>query len=319
MPPPARTTGPGSEPAPGSTLPLAAPEAADAPAGDAGYPTRPVDFLAIGHVARDLLPDGWRLGGAVAFAACQADRLDRRPALVTSAGSDVDLGALPDLPIHNLPATCTTCYENHYELGGRRQWLRARAGTIEADAVPEAWWSARMCLLAPIAGEIGQSFGQALARRPKIGVTGLALQGWLRDWDSSGRVRFAFWPDPDRLLEHADVAFVSEAGLAPEPAALAFYADRVRCLVVTRGELGCAIYHSGRRYLVPGKRARVVDPTGAGDVFATAFLIRWEETGDLEEAARFANAAASLAIEGPGLTAIPTRPAIERRMADDGP
>ena len=61
-----------------------------------GAPTWPIvrhadaapDFLAIGHVTRDLLPDGsWRLGGTVAFAALTAARLGLRPAIVTSASA----------------------------------------------------------------------------------------------------------------------------------------------------------------------------------------------------------------------------------------
>ena len=202
----------------------------------------PIDFLTVGHVARDVLPAGWRLGGAVAFAARQAQRLGRRPAVVTSAGPevDLDLGALVGISVHIVPATLTTCYENHYDGGSRQQWLRARASPIEAESVPRAWWSAAVLLLAPIAGEVGDSFSGQLDRRG-AGLTGLALQGWLRDWDSSGRVRFSFWRDPGKLLERSDFAFVSEEDLAAEPRALSFYADRTPCLVVTRGPLGCAI------------------------------------------------------------------------------
>ena len=48
------------------------------------------EFLAIGHVARDLLPNGgWRLGGTVTFAAFTAQRLGLRAAIVTSASPEV--------------------------------------------------------------------------------------------------------------------------------------------------------------------------------------------------------------------------------------
>jgi sugar/nucleoside kinase (ribokinase family) len=54
-----------------------------------------------------------------------------------------------------------------------------------------------------------------------------------------------------------------------------------------------------------------MDPTGAGDVFSAAFLIRLAETGDPCEAARFANVAASFSIEAPGVSGIPTRRQVE--------
>ena len=44
-----------------------------------------------------------------------------------------------------------------------------------------------------------------------------------------------------------------------------------------------------------------VDATGAGDTFATGFLVRYRETGDVGEAARFGAAAASLSVEGVGV------------------
>jgi sugar/nucleoside kinase (ribokinase family) len=57
-----------------------------------------------------------------------------------------------------------------------------------------------------------------------------------------------------------------------------------------------------------------VDPTGAGDTFATAFLIRFHETGDPAEAARFGAAAASISVGGTGADAIATREEIVARM-----
>jgi hypothetical protein len=35
----------------------------------------PVDYLVIGHVAHDLTPEGWRLGGTAAYSALTARAL----------------------------------------------------------------------------------------------------------------------------------------------------------------------------------------------------------------------------------------------------
>ena len=74
----------------------------------------------------------------------------------------------------------------------------------------------------------------------------------------------------------------------------------------------------------PGRRE--VDPTGAGDVFAAAYLIRYHETGDPYEAAQFANLVASFSVEAPGTEGIPTRDEVltylslkRRRIAHPSP
>src|SRR6185312_16540837 len=82
------------------------------------HATERPDFLAIGHITRDLLPDGsWRLGGAVTYAALTAARLGLRPAIITSAPPDV-LAALdamlPDIPLSVVPFGEATAFENIY-------------------------------------------------------------------------------------------------------------------------------------------------------------------------------------------------------------
>jgi sugar/nucleoside kinase (ribokinase family) len=56
------------------------------------------------------------------------------------------------------------------------------------------------------------------------------------------------------------------------------------------------------------------DPTGAGDVFAAAFLLRYHEAADLQEAAAFAACAASCAVEGIGVSTLGDREEVGRRM-----
>jgi 1D-myo-inositol 3-kinase len=58
-----------------------------------------------------------------------------------------------------------------------------------------------------------------------------------------------------------------------------------------------------------------VDPTGAGDVFASGFLIEYHLARDPWRAAAFACCAASFAVERPGLEGIPDRESVERRLA----
>jgi sugar/nucleoside kinase (ribokinase family) len=65
---------------------------------------------------------------------------------------------------------------------------------------------------------------------------------------------------------------------------------------------------------IPPRRAVELDPTGAGDTFTTAFLIRLQETGDPLHAARFANVTASISVEHVGASGVPTRTEVMRYM-----
>ena len=55
-----------------------------------------------------------------------------------------------------------------------------------------------------------------------------------------------------------------------------------------------------------------VDPTGAGDIFATSFFVRMQTSPDPIIAARFATYVASASVEHPGLDGIPTAETIHR-------
>ena len=81
--------------------------------------------------------------------------------------------------------------------------------------------------------------------------------------------------------------------------------------IVTQGKGGARMYSDGRWRKIGAFPHREVDPTGAGDVFATAFVIALEEKGSVEAAARFAAAAAGLSVEAQGIERVATRPEIE--------
>jgi sugar/nucleoside kinase (ribokinase family) len=79
--------------------------------------------------------------------------------------------------------------------------------------------------------------------------------------------------------------------------------------------MGARIHFDGAWHNMEAFPENEVDPTGAGDVFAAAFLARLHETNDVAEATRFAAAAASLSTAAAGTVAIPTREQIEERLA----
>jgi len=107
------------------------------------------------------------------------------------------------------------------------------------------------------------------------------------------------------------VIVLSQEDIAGDPAILSVLASHFPFVVLTAGFNGATVYYAGNAWHIEARRTREVDPTGAGDVFAAAFLIRFWETEDCIEAARFANLVASYSVEKPGPAGIPLREEIE--------
>jgi sugar/nucleoside kinase (ribokinase family) len=141
----------------------------------------------------------------------------------------------------------------------------------------------------------------------------------MRYWDSVGTIKHAASPVPGGLQELPSNAFVvvSMEDLDHRPDRKRDYSELARLVAVTNGRENACLYHSGKGFEVPAFDAELVDPTGAGDVFAAALFVRYLECGDLMEAARFAHAAAALNIERRGVGAVPYRSEVEKRVTSD--
>lgn len=272
------------------------------------------DFLVIGHITKDLVEGGgFTIGGTVTYASLTARNLGMRTAILTSAGPDLDGLALFDgISLRRLPSSHTTAFQNLYPDGTRVQFIRAVAGVIGPKAIPPSWRKARIVHLGPLAQEMPADIVDAF-EGALIGVT---PQGWMRRWDSDGLVHPKAWDDAEKVLAGADVLVFSEEDVARDQKVIDAYAELARILVVTQSRRGAILYHQGQRRHFPAFVAEEVDPTGAGDVFAAAFLIRLYETGDPEEATHFANCVASFCIERPGFHGIPTRAQVEDRLVN---
>ncbi len=270
------------------------------------------DFLVVGHVAKDVDANGWRLGGTVAYAATQASRLGLNAAIVTCASADVDLARLlPHIRIHCIPSETTTTFENRYQEGRRVQRVWSQAPAISTEDVPQALHSARIVLLGPLLSEVMP----AMAALFSGSLVGCCLQGWLRDASGDGLVRRRPWPQ-EASLSGANVAFVSEEDMQDDANALARWQREADIVVVTNGRGGATVWTERKQRRIAAFPHVEVDPTGAGDVFAAAFMAAFDETRDVAAAARFADAAAGLSVEGVGTTKAPTRADVERVLAE---
>lgn len=266
-------------------------------------PLEPVDYLIIGHLTRDLLPNGTRLGGTAAYAALTARAIGLRVGILTACEDCLDTPELEREGIHvvGMRSENTTTFENIQTPTGRIQYLHKLAPTLDLSMVPETWRNTPIVHLGPVAREVDPN----LVRSFPDSFLGLTPQGWLRTWDEQGRVSFTEWPEASFVMQHADAAVISIEDVRGNERIIEDMASSIRVLAVTEGANGARLYWNGdlRRFTPP--HMQEVDPTGAGDIFAAAFFARMQATRDPWEAARFATNLAAYSVGRYGLDSIP--------------
>lgn len=272
------------------------------------------DYVVVGHVVRDLTPRGYTLGGTATYAGLTARRLGYATGILTSYAEDLDTAghfAGSEVEVINLPTAATTTFENIYTDGQRHQYVHAVAAGIPAAAVPDSWRRSPIAHIGPLVAEVGPDIVDMWDSSTLVGVT---PQGWMRQWDGDGRVEPRRWQAAEDVLRRANALILSKEDVAGFEDEIERLAGLARLMVVTRGWAGATLYVEGEPTHHPGLDVEETDPTGAGDVFAAAFLIRLYETGDPHAAARFANGVAGLSVAAPGVAGIPTRAEAEAAL-----
>jgi sugar/nucleoside kinase (ribokinase family) len=220
---------------------------------------------------------------------------------------DLDLSPLGDIPIINIPSEKTTTFENISEGNHREQILHQRATLIDFEQVPEIWRRSTIIHLAPIAQEMDSQLPAGFSPA----LLGLTPQGWLRGWDEEGRVSPRKWSQAEASLNHASAAVLSVEDVEDDEELIEEFSLASRVLALTEGSDGTRLYWNNDLRRFSTSQVKVIDTTGAGDIFATSFFIRLHSTRDPWEAARFATCLASKAVTRRWLDGIPTQEEIQ--------
>ncbi len=268
------------------------------------------DIVVVGHVVQDLTPQGSRLGGAATFASVQARRLGRSVGVATRARQDIlQDPQFSGIEFAGRSSETTTTFENVYDGASRWQRVPNQADGITVADVPVDWQQASTVLLGPVCGEVAHDISRVFTEA----LIGVGAQGWLRSLDEDAHVQRTAWRG-EPFWRGCRVLFVSDEDLVDDEQ-LALWVTDLPTVVVTRERRGARVHDEGRWREIHALPVEEVDATGAGDVFAAAFLIRLEETNDVADAARFASVAAAFAVEAEGIEAIATREQIDERLS----
>jgi len=283
------------------------------------------DLIVVGAASRDVTSDdprGWRLGGAVAYGSLAAARLGLRVGCVIGvdgpAADAIELDSLETagVLVHRVPLEHGPVFENIERDGHRRQRWHSEGDAVRAAALPAEWRGARGWLLGRWPAR-WEGSGRASPRRERTRAWRVGWQGLLREFAADGWVKRVD-PAPSRLLAAAGLVCVSVDDVAPGVGLPELRAFTPRATVVlTAGDRGGLAMRETRLIRYPAIPApKVVDPTGAGDVFLAALMAAWLLYGEVatSRALRFAAAAGSCAVEGAGLAGVPTGAQVTARL-----
>lgn len=242
-----------------------------------------IDLLLIGHIAADVIPGGFQLGGTVSYAAATASPFGLRIGVITSARADEPL--LDELRryayVINIPSEKTTSFKNVYTDKGRVQYWPAKGGDIHPEHVPEAWRKTPLVHIGVLSDEISEDVLDVFDESSHMMVT---PQGWMRDRAPDDRVIFRRWFSQE-VLRRVAMVVISEEDIAAAPDLRDEYAAATGLLIVTDGEKGGTYYVDGELRSYEAVPLSIGDLTGAGDVFAITAFLAWDRLNHHPDAA----------------------------------
>lgn len=253
-------------------------------------------FVAVGHFTHDVVKDGYTPGGSALYASITAAQRGFHSVVSTSVAETyqgMGLVRQHGIELHNRSSQHTTTFENRYHNGVRTQKVLNIATPLHGP-----FPAGDVLFLCPVIDEVPL---EEFVRPAQCRWVGAGLQGWLRQLDNDGTVQRKV-PLCLESFSKCDVVFLSDADLGSEHHDVLNELVRyVPMVVLTKNQHGARVYSKNRVFHVHAYPTIEVEPTGAGDVFAAAFLVALAKSEDPLRAAVSATCAASIVIEGPGI------------------
>jgi sugar/nucleoside kinase (ribokinase family) len=292
-----------------------------------------LDFISVGHFAIDhiFLPNNRMpfvvLGGSVAYFSFAARQLNATVSVVSKVGDDFPSAYLwwleqegIDLSgVVKVESASTTRFELKYSrnLSNRKLRLKNKAPTITVSDLPKRL-RAKTIHVAPVAGEVSYKVVKKLKNCADL--LSLDPQGLVRKFDQKGNVTLRSVKNK-QILELVDVyksslkEIKALTGVSKLNSALkSVHSYGVETVIVTLGVKGAVLSVEGAIYDIPAyKSKKIVDPTGAGDVFVGGFLAEYVRGENSLWCACVGSAAASVVVEAAGPTFFGDKAEIYRR------
>jgi fructokinase len=281
-------------------------------------------IVGIGELLWDILPNGPRLGGALANVAVFCARLGDHAELITSIGED-DYGstanrilAQPNLDLHNVQVSAA------YPTGTVQVALSSENQPSYTISPGVAWdhiqLTPEVCKSAPLADAV--CFG-TLSQRSEVSRSTIrsfvesTTSNCVRVCDVNIRMPYIGPEDLSWSMLHATAIKILGKPLTsntPRVAAVSLLENFPQCqlVAVTLGAHGSLVATRQEIHIHPGFPIKLVDPVGAGDAFTAGLVHACLRGAPLARMAEIGNLCGSFVASQPGATPLLPVDLIER-------
>ena len=278
-------------------------------------------FLVIGNITKDIIrtknEKRYDFGGNASYGSITATKLECETH-VLSRGNEELAELINTLKSHGIDVELQrsediTCFVNDYTESERKQSVMSDAGKIDY----KSFGNVDIISLGPVFNEITLECLEKARNDCKI--LSLDAQGFVRSLKGK-EVMKRFWDEREEFLKYVDLLKVGRDEISSvskekdhEKVCEELRSLGVKIVELTLGENG-SIIAGEEIHRIPAYKTTLIDKTGSGDVFATAFAIKYFESKNELESGFFASAAASFVVEDYGMKNIQSREKIEERF-----
>ncbi|MCS7368857.1 MAG: PfkB family carbohydrate kinase [archaeon GBS-70-058] len=273
-----------------------------------------LNFLyVIGHLTIDEIFRGQelirRIGGTAYYSSISAKILGWNCKLISKVGRDFPEDYLKYLNSIGLDISGvkfsdfpSTSFILRYDDTGRTLYLKSRCEDIFIDDIRASIDGDAIIHIGSVINEVSLETVDYISSKAKM--ISIDLQGFLRFFDLNGSIKLVKPIFVDELLSKVDVVHCDgfEASVAtgikdPVKAAMHMCNTYNVIVLLTLGGEGSCVFHRDEAYYVPSIVKRVVEETGAGDIYTSAFLYWYTSTRKLLESAIYSSSVASVYVE----------------------
>ncbi len=254
------------------------------------------------------------IGGVPIYAASVAKALGEQIGIVSKVGTDFHLKNLKlihnfgaDLNGFQISGKSSMRFENKYNSKGQRtQKILSVSEKITFNDIPESYYNVPCIHLGPVFNEIDLDLISKV--REIFPFVSLDGQGFIRGTkESSKKIIHKPWNGYAHYFDYLDLLKVDDTELKNmtntkqlDEAIDQILETNLHILVITRAHKGAIIFKDKQQFEIPAIPTKVVDETGAGDTFITAFLLEYLKTKDCYYSGLIAASTASFKIANSG-------------------